>query len=185
MDPTEGNKIAPVRSSSALVLSSTNANRERIYVQQPPIAASGYSSQAMNPHYPHTERKTETKTCSDCHLAKNGDNNAIVAQTLGFGTQFINFLGFHAYVGAQGSVTAVQVTEWEEPQAVIGSYLASIRLSEVVRRSREAQQASARRRSEERRRSSVRCSCAASTSTSPKARTACASTTSRASATRA
>jgi hypothetical protein len=121
--PTEGNKIAPVRSSSALVLSSTNANRERIYVQQPPIAASGYSSQAMNPHYPHTERKTETKTCSDCHLAKNGDNNAIVAQTLGFGTQFINFLGFHAYVGAQGSVAAVQVTEWDEPQAVIGSYL--------------------------------------------------------------
>ena len=121
--PTEGNKIAPVRSSSALVLSSTNANRERIYVQQPPIAASGYSSQAMNPHYPHTERKTETKTCSDCHLAKNGDNNAIVAQTLGYGTQFINFLGFHAFVGGQGSVSAVQVTEWEEPQAVIGSYL--------------------------------------------------------------
>jgi hypothetical protein len=121
--PTEGSKIAPVRSSSALVLSSTNANRERIYVQQPPIAASGYSSQAMNPHYPHTERKTETKTCSDCHLAKNGDNNAIIAQTLGHGTQFINFLGFHAYVGAEGSVNAVQVTEWDEPQAVIGSYL--------------------------------------------------------------
>ena len=121
--PTEGNKIAPVRSSSALVLSSTNANRERIYVQQPPIAASGYSSQAMNPHYPHTERKTETKTCSDCHLAKSGDNNAIVAQTLGYGTQFINFLGFHAFVGTQDNVTAVQVTEWEEPQAVIGSYL--------------------------------------------------------------
>jgi hypothetical protein len=121
--PTEGNKIAPVRSSSALVLSSTNANRERIYVQQPPIASSGYSSQAMNPHYPHTERKTETKTCSDCHLAKSGDNNAIVAQTLGYGTQFINFLGFHAYVGTQDNVTAVQVTEWEEPQAVIGSYL--------------------------------------------------------------
>ena len=121
--PTEGNKIAPVRSSSALVLSSTNANREHIYVQQPPISSSGFSSQAMNPHYPHTERKTETKTCSDCHLAKNGDNNAIVAQTLGYGTQFINFLGFHAFVGGEGSVTAVQVTEWEEPQAVIGSYL--------------------------------------------------------------
>jgi hypothetical protein len=121
--PTEGGKIAPVRSSSGLVLSSTNANRERIYVQQPPISASGYSSQAMNPHYPHTERKTETKTCSDCHLAKGGDNNAIVAQTLGYGTQFINFVGFHAYVGTRGSVTAVQVTEWDEPQAVIGSYL--------------------------------------------------------------
>ena len=39
-----------------LVVSSTNANREHIYIQQPPIAASGYSSQAFNPHYPHTER---------------------------------------------------------------------------------------------------------------------------------
>src|SRR3970282_467257 len=121
--PTEGNKIAPVRSSSALVLSSTNANRERIYVQQPPIAASGYSSQAMNPHYPHTERKTETKGCTDCHLSAAGDNNAIVAQTLGLGTQFMNLLGFHAWVGTEAEVVAVQVTEWDEPQAVIGSYL--------------------------------------------------------------
>src|SRR3546814_14161677 len=39
--------IAPVRSSSALILSSTNINRERIYVQQPPISAAGFSSQAF------------------------------------------------------------------------------------------------------------------------------------------
>ena len=121
--PSEGGKIAPVRSSSALVLSSTNSNRERIYIQQPPIAASGYSSQAMNAHYPHTERKTETKTCSDCHLARNGDNNAIVAQTLGYGTQFINFVGLNAWVGTGKGVEAIEVTEWDEPQAVIGSYL--------------------------------------------------------------
>ena len=121
--PTDGGKIAPIRSSSALVLSSTNANREHIYVQQPPIAASGFSSQAMNPHYPHTERKTETKTCSDCHVAADGDNNAILAQTLAQGTQFINFLGLNAWVGTASSVLGVQVTEWDEPQAVIGSYL--------------------------------------------------------------
>ena len=121
--PSEGGKMAPVRSSSALVLSSTNSNREKIYIQQPPIAASGYSSQAMNPHYPHTERKTETKTCSDCHLAKEGDNNAIIAQTLGYGTQFINFAGLNAWIGTEKGVTAVEVTEWDEPQAVIGSYL--------------------------------------------------------------
>ena len=120
---SEGGKIAPVRSSSALVLSSTNASRERIYVQQPPISASGYSSQAMNPHYPHTERKTETKTCSDCHLSRSGDNNAIVAQTLGYGTQFINFAGLNAWVGTAKGVAAVEVTEYDEPQAVIGSYL--------------------------------------------------------------
>ncbi len=121
--PTEGGKVVPVRSSSALVLSSINANRERIYVQQPPIAASGYSSQAMNPHYPHTERRTETKRCNDCHLSAAGDNNAIVAQTLGLGTQFMNLLGFHAWVGTERGLAAVQVTEWEEPQAVLGSYL--------------------------------------------------------------
>jgi hypothetical protein len=100
--PAKGGKIAPVRSSSALVLSSTNANRERIYVQQPPIAASGYSSQAMNPHYPHTERKTETRVCSDCHLSAEGDNNAILAQTLMLGTKFIDFVGFNAWVGGEG-----------------------------------------------------------------------------------
>jgi hypothetical protein len=121
--PTEGFKIAPVRSSSALVLSSTNANRERIYVQQPPISAAGFSSQAFNPHYPHTERRTETKGCSDCHLARANDNNAIMAQLLGQGTQFINFLGLHAWTGLEAGIAAVQVTEWEEPQAVIGSYL--------------------------------------------------------------
>jgi hypothetical protein len=118
-----GGKIAPFRSSSALVLSSTNSNREHVYVQQPPIAASGYSSQAFNPHYPHTERKVETKTCDDCHLSAQKDNNAIMAQLLMYGTNFINFVGYNAYVGGQGEINAVTVTEWDEPQAVIGSYL--------------------------------------------------------------
>jgi outer membrane protein OmpA-like peptidoglycan-associated protein len=119
----KGGKIAPFRSSSALVLSSTNSNREHIYVQQAPISAAGYSSQAFNAHYPHTERKTETKTCDDCHLGAQNDNNAIMAQLLMYGTNFINFVGYHAYVGGAGEIHAVQVTEWDEPQAVIGSYL--------------------------------------------------------------
>jgi hypothetical protein len=120
---TKGGVTAPVRSSSALVLSSTNINRERIYVQQPPISAAGYSSQAFAPHYPHTERKTETKTCSDCHVSENEDNNAIMAQLLLLGTNFINFVGMHAYVGEEKSLEAIRVTEWDEPQAVFGSYL--------------------------------------------------------------
>ena len=119
----KGGKIAPVRSTSALVLSSTNANREKIYIQQPPIAASGYSSQAFNPHFAHTVRKTETKDCEDCHLAKNNDNNAIMAQLLMYGTGFVNLVGYYAWVGGEEHVTGVQVTEWDEPQAVIGSYL--------------------------------------------------------------
>jgi hypothetical protein len=116
-------KYAPMRSSSALILSSTNSNRERIYIQQPPIAASGYSSQALAPHYPHTERRTETKTCTDCHLSEDGDNNAIMAQLLGQGTKFMDFLGFNAWVGGEGEISAIRVTEWEEPQAVVGSFL--------------------------------------------------------------
>lgn len=118
-----GGKIAPVRSSSALVLSSTNSNREKIYIQQPPVAASGYSSQAFNPHFPHTVRKTETKTCTDCHLSKENDNNAIMAQLLLQGTNFVNFIGYNAWLGTEDGVLAAQVTEWDEPQAVIGSYL--------------------------------------------------------------
>jgi hypothetical protein len=121
--PVKGSRIAPVRSSSALVLSSTNINREHIYIQQPPVSASGFSSQAFAPHYPHTERKTETKTCSDCHVSKLDDNNAIMAQLLLQGTNFLNFVGYNAWLGEAGHVEAVQVTEWDEPQAVIGSFL--------------------------------------------------------------
>src|SRR5690606_11231575 len=121
--PVHDERIAPTRSTSALVLSPTNPNRERIYIHQPPIAASGFSSQAFNPHYPHTERLTETKTCSDCHLSQDNDNNAIMAQLLMLGTNYINFVGRFAWLGGDGGIEAVAVTEWEEPQAVIGSYL--------------------------------------------------------------
>jgi len=120
---TKGSTIAPIRSSSALVLSSTNVNRERIYVQQPPISASGFSSQAFAPHFPHTVRTTETKTCSDCHVSAANDNNAIMAQLLLLGTNFVNFVGQNAWVGLDGGVEAVRVSEWSEPQAVFGSYL--------------------------------------------------------------
>jgi len=121
--PAKGGRIAPVRSSSALVLSSQNANRELLYIQQPPIAASGFSSQAFAPHYPHTERKTETKTCTDCHISKDNDNNAIMAQLLLQGTNFVNFVGYNAWLGTEDEITAVRVTEWDEPQAVVGSFL--------------------------------------------------------------
>ncbi len=120
---TKGNQVAPVRSSSALILSSTNINRERIYVQQPPISAIGFSSQAFAPHFPHTVRLTETKTCTDCHLSVKDDNNAIMAQLLLMGTNYVNFVGLNAWTGLEGGFQATRVTEYDEPQAVIGSYL--------------------------------------------------------------
>ena len=119
----KGNTIAPIRSTSALVLSSQNINRERIYISQAPVAASGYSSQAFTPHFPHTVRKTETKTCTDCHISEANDNNAIMTQLLLYGTNFVNFVGPFAWVGLDGGVEGVRVAEYDEPQAVIGSYL--------------------------------------------------------------
>lgn len=120
----KGGKIAPVRSSSAVVISSQNANREWLYQQQAPVAASGMSSQAFNPHFAHTVRTKETKTCADCHVSPKNDNNAWLAQVYLLGTNFVNFMGRYAWVGeGDGGLEGVVVSERDEPQAVIGSEL--------------------------------------------------------------
>ena len=120
----KGHEYAPGRSSSALILSSVTANRERVYTQQAPISAEGYSSQAFNPHFPHTVRTKETRQCTDCHVSADNDNNAWLAQVYTLGTNFVNFLGRYAWVGeGEHGLEAVAVTEWDEPQAVIGSNL--------------------------------------------------------------
>ncbi|HYM62485.1 MAG TPA: hypothetical protein VEZ11_16505 [Thermoanaerobaculia bacterium] len=134
---TKGHKIAPVRSSSALVLSSTNALRDRIYVQQPPISAPGYSSQAFNPHVPHTVRSRETQGCGSCHVTKENDNNAWLAQVFLQGTNFVNFIGRNAWVGEEGGLEAIAVTEWDEPQTVIGSSLHKIVYPDLYARHQE------------------------------------------------
>jgi hypothetical protein len=121
-----GNRIAPVRSSSAVLVSSQNQNREWIYSQQQTVSAEGFSGQTFNTHVPHTVRATETKGCSDCHVSKKNDNNAWMAQTLLLGTNFVNFMGRYAYVAADDSLEAVVTTERTEPQAVIGSTLHKI-----------------------------------------------------------
>src|SRR2546430_16482728 len=121
-----GNRIAPVRSSSAVLVSSQNQNREWIYSQQQTVSAEGFSGQTFNTHVPHTVRATETKTCSDCHVARADDNNAWMAQLLLQGTNFVNFMGRYVYVAAADSLEAVVATERSEPQAVIGSTLQKI-----------------------------------------------------------
>lgn len=118
-----GNRIAPVRSSSAVLVSSQNQNREWIYSQQQTVSAEGFSGQTFNTHVPHTVRATETKGCSDCHVSKHNDNNAWMAQTLLLGTNFVNFMGRYVYVAADDALEAVVATERSEPQAVIGSTL--------------------------------------------------------------
>ncbi len=118
-----GHRVAPVRSSSAVIVSSQNQNREWIYRQQQTVSAEGFSGQTFNTHVPHTVRAKETKQCSDCHLSEQNDNNAWISQVMLQGTNFVNFIGQYAYVAATDSLEAVAVTEHDEPQAIFGSNL--------------------------------------------------------------
>src|SRR4030095_7381584 len=121
-----GNKIAPVRSSSAVLVSSRNQNREWIYSQQQTISAEGVSGQTFNSHVPHTVRGKETKQCTDCHISEKNDNNAWLAQLLLQGTNFVNFMGRYVYVAGDDALEAVVATEPSDPQAVYGSTLHKI-----------------------------------------------------------
>jgi hypothetical protein len=119
-----GHRIAPARSSSAIVVSSQTGNREWVYQTQQTVSAEGFSGQAFSTHVPHTVRTKETKTCSDCHLSSAGDNNAVMAQLMMLGTNFVNFMGRYIYVGeGRAGFQAVTVAERDEPQAIIGSSL--------------------------------------------------------------
>jgi len=124
----KGHRLAVIRSSSAVVVGSQNANREWVYSQEQTVSAEGYSGQAFNPHFPHTTSGVgTTKNCTDCHLSAQKDNNAIMAQLLGLGTGTVNFFGRYAYVGAgTGGFYGVVWTEQDEPQAAIGSHLQQI-----------------------------------------------------------
>ena len=118
-----GNRIGPARSSCAVHVGSYNANREAVYLQQQTISAEGLSGIAFSTNVPHTVRgKGETKSCTDCHLSADNDNNALLAQLLMQGTNYLNFIGRNCWVGAgDHGLFAVPVTERDEPQTVIGS----------------------------------------------------------------
>jgi hypothetical protein len=119
------NRIGPSRSSCAVHVGSYNGLRESIYYQQQTISSEGMSGIAFSTNVPHTVRgRNETKMCSDCHLSEHNDNNAIMAQLLMHGTNYLNFMGRYCWVAAgEHGMEAVEVTERDEPQAVIGSTL--------------------------------------------------------------
>jgi hypothetical protein len=119
-----GHRIAPVRSSCAILVSSQNQNRDWIYYMQQTVSAEGLSGTAFSTFVPHTVRAEETKACDDCHVSDRNDNNAWMAQTLLQGTNLLNFMGRYIYVanGAKG-FDAVAVAEHDEPPAIIGSDL--------------------------------------------------------------
>lgn len=122
-----GHRIAPARSSCAILVSSQNANRDWLYYTQQTISAPGFSGEAFSTFVPHTVRATETKQCSDCHVSAANDNNAWMAQLLLQGTNFMNFMGRYIYVatGNKG-LEAIAVAEHDEPEAVYGSDLQRI-----------------------------------------------------------
>ncbi len=135
-------RLAVLRSSSAVIVGSQNANREWVYSQQQTVSAEGYSGQAFNPHFPHTTSSVgTTKNCTDCHLSKNNDNNAWMTQLLGFGTGTVNFFGRYAYVGeGREGFDAVVWTEQDEPQAALGSHLQRLAYPDNYRRHVEENQ---------------------------------------------
>jgi hypothetical protein len=122
-----GHRVAPARSSCAVLVSSQNANREWLYYTQQTVSAPGFSGQAFSTFVPHTVRAKETKECSDCHVSEKNDNNAWMAQLLLQGTNFMNFMGRYVYVatGKKG-FEAIAVAEHDEPEAIFGSDLQRI-----------------------------------------------------------
>jgi hypothetical protein len=129
-----GNRIAPARSSCAVVVSSQNQDREWVYFQQPTVSSAGFAGTAFSTFVPHAVRGEETRGCTDCHVSEAGDNNAWLASVLMQGTGLVNYIGRHLWVGeGEGGFEAVTVTEPEEPQAVIGSRLHELAYSEAFR----------------------------------------------------
>jgi hypothetical protein len=115
-------RVAPIRSACAVQVSSQNADRDWSYYQQQTVSAEGLSGQAFSPFVPHTVRTHETRTCSDCHVSRENNNNAWLAQVTLLGGGFMNFMGRYIYVanGNKG-YTAVAVAKHDEPPAIIGS----------------------------------------------------------------
>jgi len=120
-----GNRINPVRSACAIHVGAYNQNRESVYFQQQTISAEGFSGISFSTNVPHTVRGRDgTRQCRECHLADTGDNNARIAQLLMHGTNALNFMGRWTWVAAgEHGLHAAEVTERNEPQAVIGSTL--------------------------------------------------------------
>jgi len=116
------NRVAPVRSACAVLVSSQNADRDWGYYQQQTVSAEGFSGQSFSTFVPHTVRTRETRTCTDCHVSSQKDNNAWMSQVILQGGGFMNFMGRYVYVAdGKGGYDAVAVAEHDEPPVIIGS----------------------------------------------------------------
>ena len=143
-----GGKISPVRSSSAVVVSSQDLNRQWIYSQQQTVSAEGYCRTGVqHARAAHGARDRD----QDLHRLPRlggGDNNAMMAQLLLQGTNFVNFIGRFVYVGDRrrrrrggGGHRAGRAAGGDRQRP------AQARLSGAVRRAREARPEADDRRS--------------------------------------
>jgi hypothetical protein len=129
------NRIAPVRSACAVLVSSQNQSRSWNYYMQQTVSAEGYSGQAFSTFVPHTVRAKETKQCTDCHVSADGNNNAWMANVLLQGTNFMNFMGHNVWVAAgEHGFEGVAVAERDEPPAIIGSHLQKLAYPEAYKK---------------------------------------------------
>ena len=93
-------RISPVRSSSAVVVSSQDLNRQWIYYQQQTVSAEGYSGQAFNTHVPHTvaaDGNQDAAPIATCRRTATTTRSCRSCFTLG--TNFVNFMGRFVCVG--------------------------------------------------------------------------------------
>ena len=122
-----GHRIAPTRSTCAVVVSSQNANRDWLYYQQQTISAEGFSGSDSAPTSRTRCALRKPRPAPICHVSRDGDNNAWMAQLLMQGTNLVNFMGRYVYV-AEGDkgFDAVTVAEHDDPPAVFGSDLQKI-----------------------------------------------------------
>ena len=99
-----GHRVAPARSSCAILVSSQNQNRDWLYYTQQTVSAEGFSGQAFSTYVPHTVRARETKELRGLPRFRARDNNAWMAMLLLQGTNLLNYMGRYVYVadGQQG-----------------------------------------------------------------------------------
>ena len=88
-----GHRIAPARSSCAVLVSSQNANREWLYYTQQTISAEGFSGQAFSTFVPHTVRAKETQAVRRLPRQRRERQQRLDGSTPSPGHQFHEFLG--------------------------------------------------------------------------------------------
>ena len=119
-----GHRVAPVRSSSAVLVSSRNQNREWIYHQQQTVSAEGFTGQTFNTHVPHTVRGKETQdllataTSRKTRTTTPGSRRCCCRARTSSTSWAATSMSRPTH-----SLEAVAVTEHTEPQAVFGSTL--------------------------------------------------------------